>query len=73
MARKTARRPSLKRRAAVLVVSREELDQLRAAVEDIQRILQTQFQRIAQMQAELDGVKNAWIQLSKSRSGNWGN
>jgi len=56
-----AMRPSVKQSdfARVLATQRED----HAALTRIARALDIQFQRIAQIQVDLDEIKNAWVKL----------
>jgi hypothetical protein len=50
-----------KKRPSETAVTRREFVALADAVEDLSRALNFQFTRIAQMQAELDRIRAAWI------------
>ena len=41
------------------------LNGLRAAIDELRRVADVQFKRIAQIQADLDDVKRAWEETSK--------
>jgi BMFP domain-containing protein YqiC len=62
MARPVSQRSSSARR--LREVQREEFDSVRDAVADMRRELDTQFKRLAQIQAELDAIKKAWAKVS---------
>jgi len=47
--------------AAEIREIRATLDHRLEVIEELQRICEVQFQRIAQMQAELDVIKKAWV------------
>ena len=75
--RKLRRVPQPRKRAAKRVdVTRQEfnevIDLLRTRgemLEEVQRTLEVQFQRIAHLQAELDAVKRALERMRKADSG----
>jgi hypothetical protein len=48
-------------RPTTAVITREEFTRLEARVDDLRREFHLQFQRIAQIQAELDQIQSAWI------------
>ena len=48
-------------------VTRPEFEVLVHAVEDCSRRLDLQFTRIAQIQAELDHIRNAWAKSKKRK------
>jgi BMFP domain-containing protein YqiC len=62
MARPVRQRSSPARR--VRQVQREEFESVREAVGGMRRELDTQFKRLAQIQAELDAIKKAWAKVS---------
>jgi hypothetical protein len=65
MARKVSRRsPPLRGEVRRL---REEVRGQRAIVDQCRHDLDTQFTRIAQIQAELDEVRGAWVRLPRPR------
>lgn len=60
MARKSSRRSSTHDERAEIERLRDEVRVQRATVDACRRDIETQFTRIAQMQAELDDVRRAW-------------
>jgi BMFP domain-containing protein YqiC len=62
MARPVSQRSPSARR--LRQVQREEFDSVRDAVAGMRRELDTQFKRLAQIQAELDAIKKAWAKVS---------
>jgi hypothetical protein len=50
------------------VVAREEFDELRQRVDNCCRDLGIQLQRIAQIQAELDHIREAWAKTLPRRT-----
>jgi hypothetical protein len=75
MVRKSSRRPPTPRRPKIVVVPRPATyEELREAMADIDalterftKITDLQFQRIAQMQAELDEVRAAWTKARRRK------
>lgn len=73
MARKRVvkRIPKAKSRAVTRAEYNSLVDSLNergAIINDIQRALQIQFQRIAQIQVELDEVRSAWAKVKPRRT-----
>ena len=58
-----AKRPPRRKRAAAPRVSANRFRELERTVAQNQADLALQFRRIAQIQAELDGIKRAWTQM----------
>ena len=72
MAHKRVRRiPKAKSRAVTRAEYNALVDSLNARgilINDIQRALQIQFERIAQIQVELDEVRTAWAKVKPRRT-----
>jgi hypothetical protein len=49
------------KRRSLLAPTRAEVNQMKADLEEFRTQLNLQFKRIAQMQAELDHIRSAWV------------
>jgi hypothetical protein len=58
----------VKRSPAKRAVTRAEVDSIRQTLDDCCRTLDLQFHRIAQLQAQFDGIATAWVDALTSRN-----